>query len=349
VDAAGLVTSWSVTAARLFGQAAEEMTGQYLGDVLLNRPGQRELLHQALAEVGAGRTWTATVDLAFARADGLATMHCEPTPGGWPARPGGALVIIQRAPAAPAWPAPARPGPDLLSEAATRIGTTLDLTRTAREVTEVAVPAFAAAATIFVSEPLLAADDVAARRAGSAAVVRRLTARLAGQPAAVTDSVLRPGEVLVFDRASPSLRAMSTGQPVRSDHLGRDTVDRLTRRPGGHQIAASYTTFLAVPLTARGLVLGCANFARAPAIPASGPMTSRWPPSWPPGPRCASITPGSTTGSGGPRSPSSTACCPASRASRPGWRSRTATCRWGRAWWAATGMTSCRCLAGGRR
>ena len=262
VDAAGLVTSWSVTAERLFGRTAGEITGQHLGDVLLNRPGQRELLGQALAEVGAGRPWTATVDLAFARTDGLATMHCEPAPGGSPAGPGGALVIIQRAPAIPA-----HPGPDLLSEAATRIGTTLDLTRTAREVTEVAVPAFAAAATIFVSEPLLAADDVAARRPGSTAVVRRLAARLAGQPPAVTDSVLRPGEVLVFDGASPSFRAMRTGQPVRSDHLGQETVDRLTRRPGGHQIAAGYTTFLAVPLAARGLVLGCATFARAPRDP----------------------------------------------------------------------------------
>ena len=263
VDPAGLVTSWSVTAARLFGRPAGEMTGQHLGDVLLNRPGQRELLTRALAEVGAGRSWTATVDLAFARADGLATMHCEPAPGGSPAGPGGALVIIQRAPAAS--------GPDLLSEAATRIGTTLDLTRTAREVTEVAVPAFASAATIFVSEPLLAADDAAARRTGSATVVRRLAARLAGQPPAVTDSVLRPGEVLVFDGASPSFRAMSTGQPVRSDHLGQETVDRLTRRPGGHQIAAGYTTFLAVPLAARGLVLGCATFARAPRDPGFEP------------------------------------------------------------------------------
>jgi hypothetical protein len=266
VDAAGLVTSWSVTAARLFGRAAGEMTGQHLGDALLNRPGQRELLREALAEVSAGRPWTAPVDVAFAHPDGLATMHCEPAPGGSPAGPGGALVIIQRAPAAPA-----RTGPDLLSEAATRIGTTLDLTRTAREVTEVAVPAFAAAATIFVSEPLLAADDVAARRAAPAAVVRRLAARLAGQPAAVTDSVLRPGEVLVFDGTSPSFRAMSTGQPVRSGHLGRETVEGLTRRPGGHQIAAGYTTFLAVPLAARGLVLGCATFARAPGDPGFEP------------------------------------------------------------------------------
>jgi hypothetical protein len=48
-----------------------------------------------------------------------------------------------------------RPGPDLLSEAATRIGTTFDPTRTAREVTETAVPAFADTAIIFVSGPLL--------------------------------------------------------------------------------------------------------------------------------------------------------------------------------------------------
>jgi PAS domain-containing protein len=109
VDAAGLVTSWSVTAARLFGRTAGEMTGQHLGDVLLNRPGQRELLAQAqaLAEAGAGRSWTATVDLAFARADGLATMHCEAAPGRSPAGPGGGIVIFQSAPlrSGPAGPA----------------------------------------------------------------------------------------------------------------------------------------------------------------------------------------------------------------------------------------------------
>ena len=148
-------------------------------------------------------------------------MHCEPAPGGPAAGPGGALVIIQPAPAAPA-----HPGPDLLSEAATRIGTTLDLTRTAREVTEVAVPAFAAAATIFVSEPLLAADDVAARRAESAAVVRRLAARLAGQPpAAIRSRLATPrswpsrsprGAWYWAARPSPGPPAIPASSPVTS-------------------------------------------------------------------------------------------------------------------------------------
>lgn len=60
VDAAGLVTSWSVTAARLFGRTAGEITG-------------------------SAWVWTATAGLAFASTDGLATRRCEPAPGGSPA------------------------------------------------------------------------------------------------------------------------------------------------------------------------------------------------------------------------------------------------------------------------
>ena len=158
-------------------------------------------------------------------------------------------------------------------------------------------------------------------------MVRRLAARLAGQPPAVTDSVLRPGEVLVFDGASPSFRATITGQPVQSDHLGQETVDRLTRRPGGHQIAAGYTTFLAVPLAARGLVLGCATFARAPRDPGfeaddialAAELAAR-----------AAVCMDNARfydRERRTRLPSSTACCPASRVSRRGWRSRTSTSR----------------------
>ena len=57
-------------------------------------------------------------------------------------------MIVQRA-----WP---QPGPSWLSEAAARIGSTLDLTQTAAEVVDVAVPGFADAAAIYVPERLLA-------------------------------------------------------------------------------------------------------------------------------------------------------------------------------------------------
>ena len=64
--------------------------GQHLGDVLLTRPGQGELLGQALAEVGAGRAWTATVDLAFAGAEARPPCTANPRPAA--PRPGPAVL-----------------------------------------------------------------------------------------------------------------------------------------------------------------------------------------------------------------------------------------------------------------
>jgi len=257
LDPAGLVTSWSVTAARLFGHAAEEVVGQDIGAVLADAD-QRGLVDQALAQIAHGRVWSATLDVPATGGSPVA-MHCEPLAG-----PGTGALVITRRTAPPA-------GNDLLSEAAARIGTTLDLTKTAREVAEVAVPAFAEAAAIFVSERLLAADELGSHQAGRAAVVRRLAACLAGQPQDVTDSLLRPGEVLVFAGDSPSFRAMTAGRPVPFASLDRESAERIARRPGGREFTATYTSFLAVPLVARGTVLGCATFARAYGSPGFGP------------------------------------------------------------------------------
>ena len=218
----------------------------------------RERVSEALAEAAAGRIWTGRLALAAGSGPGNIAIHCEPLAG----PDGKALVIARRV--------NLRPGLDLLREADTRIGSTLELPRTAREFTEVAVPAFAEAAAIFVSERLLTADEPSTQGPGPAAVVRRLAARLAGQPATVTDSLLSPGEVLVFGSGSPSLRAMNSGNPVLSDRLDDETAERLARQPAGREVASSYTSFLAVPLAAHGLVLGCVTFARAAGSPGFG-------------------------------------------------------------------------------
>lgn len=259
VDAAGQVASWSVTAVRLFGREAREVAGRDVRDVLLADSGQRKLVGQALAEVAAGRTWAATLAMMTGTGDAQFGVHVEPLAG----PDGGALVIARRV--------VPRQGPDLLREAATRIGTTLELPRTAREFANVVVPAFADAAAIFVSERLLATEEPGSHGPGPLAVVRRLAARVAGQPATITDSLLHPGEVIVFGAGSPSFRAVTTGNPVLSDRLDDETAQRLSRHPDGLQITATYTSFLAVPLTARGLVLGCATFARTAASPCFGP------------------------------------------------------------------------------
>ena len=253
VDTEGRVASWSVTAERLFARPADLAAGRHVADVLPAGEGQRDLIAVALAEADAGQTWSGS--LPGAAGTGPVAVHCEPLAG-----PGSGAMVIARQ-------LPGRPGPDLLREAATRIGTTLDLARTAREFTEVAVPAFADAAAIFVSERLLAADEPSAEGPGPAAVVRRLAARLAGQPFSVTSKLLRPGEVLVLGLDSPSYQAMTTGSPVTTAQLDTETGRRLARRPGSREPMAGYAAFLAVPLAARNVVLGCITFARAAGRP----------------------------------------------------------------------------------
>jgi serine phosphatase RsbU (regulator of sigma subunit) len=255
LDPAGRVTSWSVTATRLFGHRSAAVTGQHVCEVLLTGPGQRELVRGALAEAAAGRVWSATV-AGGSLGEGRFAVRCEPLDG----LGGGAVVIAQRA--------SPQHGPSWLSDAAARIGTTLDLTQTAREVADVAVPRFADAASIFGSERLLAADELISPKAGHGAVVRRLAARLDGQGTAVTDRLLRPGEVLVFGPDSPCCQAMATGGPVLYDQIDGEAAKRIVGRPGGPEVVASYTSFLAVPLIARGVIVGCATFGRAPGRPA---------------------------------------------------------------------------------
>ena len=258
LDSQGRVTSWSVTATRLFGHLAAAVTGRDVCDVLMTGPGQRQLVRHALAEVAAGRLWTATVaggDLG----EGRFAIRWEPLAG----PDSGALVIAQRA-----WP---QPSPSWLSEAAARIGSTLDLTQTASEVADAAVPGFADAAAIYGTERLLAADEFTSHRAGHGVAVRRLAVRLAGRPEADTDRLLRPGEVLVYGPDAPHTRAMVTGGPVLFDHLDGETVERIGRHPDGQEVTSGYTSFLAMPLIARGAVVGCATFGRAPASPAFAP------------------------------------------------------------------------------
>jgi hypothetical protein len=257
---AGVITSWSVTAARLFGHEADEVVGKDVRDVLMSQDEQRQLVGQGLIAVAAGQIWSANFPMCTANGSCQINVHCEPLSG----PDSGALVIGRRT-----FPGQ---GQHLLSDAASRIGTTLDLNRTANEAADVAVPAFADGCAIFVSERMLIADELAQRPVGSEVVVRRLVARLAGQPTIVSNDLLRPREAIVLSAGSPSYRAMTTRGPVKYDQLDAESVARLARLPGGDMIAAvRFTSFLAVPLVARGIVLGCATFARSDEWPEFSP------------------------------------------------------------------------------
>lgn len=254
LDATGRVVSWPVTATELFGSHLDAVLGHDVRDVLLTGPGHRELVDHALAQVAAGTVWTTTV-AGGSLGDGRFALRWEPTTG----QDGSVLVMVRRA-----WP-PAVPG--WLREAASRIGSSLDLSTTAAEAADVAVAGFADAAVVYASERLLAADDHLVLPAGHGTAVRRLAARLADYDDTVTATLLPAGEVLFLRAETPRAQAMATGQPVLSDTVDGELTMRADQHPRGPEVAARYTSFLTAPLIARGLTVGCMLFTRMPSSP----------------------------------------------------------------------------------
>jgi hypothetical protein len=254
LDSEGRITTWSVTATRMFGYPAGAVAGKDVCDVLMTGPGQRDLVSRALADVAAGRVNTATV-AGGSLGEGRFAVRWEPLDGD----DGGAVVIVQRA-----WPQPA---PGWLREAATRIGSSLDMTETATEVADAAIAGFADLVIVYAAERLLAAGELSPDRVAHGAAVRRLTGRKAGQPPGVSTKMAAPSEVLVLGPDTPGAQAMTTGAPVLFDQLDGETADRLARQPGALENAETFTSYMAMPLIARGVVVGCAIFGRKPASP----------------------------------------------------------------------------------
>ncbi|MFJ8997053.1 SpoIIE family protein phosphatase [Streptomyces sp. NPDC102359] len=149
----------------------------------------------------------------------------------------------------------------LVNEASMRIGTTLDVTRTAQELAEVCVPALAD----FVSVELLEPDEAGGEPAGPLSPpvsLRRIAQQsvTAGSPEAVADV----GEVVVYPEASPQADSLLTGHSIVASVPSGDldpwlSVDTIRARRieeyGVHSM-------LSVPLQARGTTLGVAAFTR---------------------------------------------------------------------------------------
>lgn len=254
LDADGRIVSWPATATGLFGKQPSAVIGSDICDVLLTGPGHRELAGHALELTATGSVWATTV-AGGSLGEGRFVLRWEPTTGG-------ILVLVQRA-----WP-PSAPG--WLHEAAARIGGSLDLSQTAAEAAEVAVAGFADGAVVYGAERLLAAGDPALPASGHGMAVRRLAACLSDFDETVTSNVLPSGEVLFLAADTPRAQAMNTGQPVLSDYVDGETASEIGSTPGS-EVAARYSSFLAMPLIARDVTVGCMLFTRTPASPAFTP------------------------------------------------------------------------------
>ncbi|MCX4734974.1 SpoIIE family protein phosphatase [Streptomyces sp. NBC_01363] len=146
----------------------------------------------------------------------------------------------------------------LLYEAGARIGTTLDVTRTAQELADVAIPGFCDAATVDLADPVLRGDEPVTPDGGTLEMRRTAVA------AVRADHPLYPvGHVVGFvPGRTRAMRVHSDDADLQSDFtkLGwrnwdRDVAERI-REQGYHSLVS-------VPLHARGVILGMANFWRS--------------------------------------------------------------------------------------
>ncbi|MER5893403.1 SpoIIE family protein phosphatase [Streptomyces sp. NPDC001876] len=148
----------------------------------------------------------------------------------------------------------------LIYEASTRIGTTLDVKRTAEELTEVAVPRFADFATIELLEPVM--------RGGEPTGASREMCRVAA--AGIRDDApLDPvGTRMRYVPGNPVALGMTTGRPVLVEHLATTDAWR-AQDPERTQRVIEYGihSMISVPLQARGQLLGVVEFWRSAQDP----------------------------------------------------------------------------------
>jgi PAS domain S-box-containing protein len=140
----------------------------------------------------------------------------------------------------------------LLNEAGSRIGSTLDVARTARELAEVAVPALADALSVDLLEPVTRGEEPAPDARGP---VRRTAVR-STVPEAL-QLMLPVGHLFSFPAGSAQDRCLAERRPVLQPTLEVSKV-WISADPARVQkvLALGVHSMMVVPLVARGVVLG---------------------------------------------------------------------------------------------
>ncbi|MCW7943485.1 PAS/PAC sensor protein [Streptomyces hygroscopicus] len=148
----------------------------------------------------------------------------------------------------------------ILTEAGLRIGTTLDLSRTADELAEVATDYFADFAVVDLLDSVLKDEETVAGQ-DSGLLFRRTAQRsvLPGCP----ESVVPLGGTYIYPEDSPPGHALATGRGAL--HRAKDILqwwETSSPERAGRLRTHGIHSLMAVPLRARGVTLGLAQFFR---------------------------------------------------------------------------------------
>ncbi|MFD3513041.1 SpoIIE family protein phosphatase [Streptomyces sp. NPDC058657] len=150
----------------------------------------------------------------------------------------------------------------LIADASARIGTTLGVEQTARELAEVAVPDLADVSAVDVLNDVLTCRT-STRHPGGEELFRALAVASAF-PTDVTGVVDPVGEVALYGPDRLITRCVRTGRPVLVAHCGEQDLRRIARDPAAAATLArsGAHSYLAVPLIARDEILGALDLLR---------------------------------------------------------------------------------------
>ncbi|WP_225821713.1 SpoIIE family protein phosphatase [Streptomyces naphthomycinicus] len=148
----------------------------------------------------------------------------------------------------------------LIASASACVGTTLDLESTARELADVVVPALADVAAVDILDSAL--DGRTAPHEGPA--VFRALAVNAAHPTEAVHAADPPGGLAAYDSDRLITRCVRTREPVLVPHTTPEDLRRIARHGEAAALLATagVHSYLAVPLMARGEVLGALDLKR---------------------------------------------------------------------------------------
>jgi anti-sigma regulatory factor (Ser/Thr protein kinase)/GAF domain-containing protein len=155
----------------------------------------------------------------------------------------------------------AEAGLRLLAEAAARVGTTLDVFRTAAEFCEVTSPGLADTVTVDVFDAVLRGQAPSTEQLAGSLTMRRAGFRSVAGPERQGVPVV--GEVDTYPPDTPYRTALNTLTPALIRRLNPDAewLDPARRRDARILDAGAHSVIV-VPILARGVVLGLACFYR---------------------------------------------------------------------------------------
>ncbi|MFD4508007.1 SpoIIE family protein phosphatase [Streptomyces sp. NPDC058457] len=150
----------------------------------------------------------------------------------------------------------------LISEARTRVGTSLDIVGTAREFAELAVPRFADFVSVDLLEPVFHGELPAPVLPRGATALRMAAYQwAAGHP---LDTVISTTEVRTHPRSSPVARCLAEGRAVRHSTDDPEIIGWLAEDPVQASLVETFGphSIIAVPIRAQGVSLGAVLFVR---------------------------------------------------------------------------------------